>query len=121
MGSILVVYAVITLVYPFACELLRHLVVQWQSTAGRARLLVGLQIVGTFAMLSTIAAVGFGFGFSMLPAYLGISAMYPAAFWSVVSGAAVLAIPLTAIQTWQQAERAQQFDAWDGAETEPAE
>jgi hypothetical protein len=121
MGSILVVYAVITLVFPFACDRLRHLVVQWQSTAGRARLAAGLKIASTFALLATIAAVGFGFGFSMLPQYLGISAMYPAAFWSVVIGAAVLAIPLTAIQTWQQAERARQFDAWDGAETEPAE
>jgi hypothetical protein len=121
MGSILMVYAMITLVFPFACDRLRHLVVQWRSTAGRPRLTAGLKIAGTFAFLAAVAAIGFGFGFSMLPSYLGISAMYPAAFWTVVLGAAALAIPLTAIQTWQQAERARQYDAWDGAEIEPAE
>lgn len=121
MGSVIVVYAIVVTVFPFACELLRRQLAGWQATSGRARSVIGLKIGGTFVLLTTVAACGTGFVFSMLPDYLGISARYPSAFWLTVAMAAIFTIPLTAIQTWQQAQRARQFDDWDGAEPELAE
>jgi hypothetical protein len=42
-------------------------------------------------------------------------------FWLVVASAAAVTFCLMIIQSWQQAQRARQFDDWDGAETEPAQ
>ena len=71
--------------------------------------------------VGTVAAVGAGFVFAMLPENLAISASYPRAFWLTVAVAAILAVPLTAVQTWQQAQHARQFDDWDGTEPELSE
>jgi hypothetical protein len=121
MGSVVVVYAVALTVFPFACEFLRPQFACWQATRGRARALVGLKIWSTFLLLATVAAVGAGFVFAMLPENLAISASYPRAFWLTVAVAAILAVPLTAVQTWQQAQHARQFDDWDGTEPELSE
>lgn len=121
MCSPTVVYAVIVTVFPFACEFLRRQFACWQTARGWRRSRVGLTIGATFALLAMVAGGGAGFVFAMLPEHLAISASYPKAFWLTVAVAAILAVPLTAVQTWQQAQSARQFDAWDGAGPELGE
>ncbi len=121
MGSVILVYSVVVTVFPFACEFLRGQFSCWQTASGQGRSPIGLKIGGTFVLLATLAAAGAGFVFAMLPENLAISASYPWAFWLTVAVAAILAVPITAAQTWQQSRYARQFDDWDGAEPELSE
>jgi hypothetical protein len=73
-------------------------------------------MAGTFTVNATVVAVGAGAMYAMLPSYLGISVSYPWAFEITVVGSALLSLPLTAIQSWQQEQRARQFADWDGSE-----